>query len=256
MDTALAAVDIAAIVFTVRRTFARRHVLAEGRRHLMETLRGRAFQPGPDGYIAGKALAPHSRRLTVPRPDRRTPAPAQLTFTADFAWHRWWIAGTDGKPPRESSGYERARVASLAVRNAIRDARTAPAPRGTEPTPPRLGPPRTPTTTRLRPRRTRSTTQAGMPLSLRRSRQPPRERGIVAAGCSPPWPGHGPDLGVAQQDAAPCQALPDTAEAAAGGRASARLLRGSDYSSTDQHKMAGEDDHIAPDQCCGDRGTS
>jgi FtsZ-interacting cell division protein ZipA len=38
--------------------------------------------------------------------------------------HRWWIAGTGGKPPRESSRYERARVASLVLQNAIRDART------------------------------------------------------------------------------------------------------------------------------------
>lgn len=37
--------------------------------------------------------------------------------------HRWWIADTSGKPPRESSLYERAQVASLALQNAIRDAR-------------------------------------------------------------------------------------------------------------------------------------
>ncbi|WP_435059722.1 MobF family relaxase [Streptomyces sp. bgisy060] len=126
VDTALAAVDVAAVVFTVRRTFARRHVLAEARRHLLETLRGRAFPPGLDTYIADKALARHGRQLTVPRPGRRTPAPDQLTYTADFTWPtRWWIAGTDGKPPRESSRYERARLASLALQNAIRDARIA-----------------------------------------------------------------------------------------------------------------------------------
>uniref|UniRef100_UPI002F9119CF MobF family relaxase n=1 Tax=Streptomyces sp. NBC_01562 TaxID=2975879 RepID=UPI002F9119CF len=126
VDTALAAVDVAAVVFTVRRTFARRHVLAEARRHLLETLRGREFTRGLDDYIADRALASHSRLLTVPQPGRPTPAPDQLTYTADFAWpHRWWIAGTDGKPPRESSRYERARVASLALQNAIRDARIA-----------------------------------------------------------------------------------------------------------------------------------
>ncbi|MGQ7754895.1 MobF family relaxase (plasmid) [Streptomyces sp. WC2508] len=124
VDTALAAVDVAAVAFTVRRVFARRHVLAEARRHLMETLRGRAFPPGLDDYIADAALSRHSRQLTLPQKGRRTPAPDQLTYTADFAWpHRWWIAGTDGKPPRESSRYERARVASLALQNAIRDAR-------------------------------------------------------------------------------------------------------------------------------------
>lgn len=34
------------------------------------------------------------------------------------------FGGTDGKPPRESSRYERARVASLALQNAICNART------------------------------------------------------------------------------------------------------------------------------------
>ncbi|WP_232838692.1 hypothetical protein [Streptomyces geranii] len=115
VDTALAAVDVAAIVFTVRRSFARRHVLAEARRHLLETLRGRAFEPGLDDSIADLALTRHSRQLTVPQKGRRAPSPDQLSYTADFAWpHRWWIAGTDGEPPRESSRYERARVASLA----------------------------------------------------------------------------------------------------------------------------------------------
>ncbi|MER5501914.1 MobF family relaxase [Streptomyces sp. NPDC002561] len=124
VDTALAAVDVAAVVFTVRGIFARRHVLAEARRHLLETLRGRAFTRGLDDYIADAALSRHSRQLTVPQKDRQAPAPDQLTHTADFAWpHRWWIAGTGGKPPRESSRYERARVASLALQNAIRDAR-------------------------------------------------------------------------------------------------------------------------------------
>ncbi|MGW3958013.1 hypothetical protein ACWEKM_45800, partial [Streptomyces sp. NPDC004752] len=126
VDTVLAAVDIAAIVFTVRRAFARRHILAEARRHLLETLRGHAFQPGLDDSIADEALTRHSRQHTVPQKGRRPPSPDQLTYTADFPWpHRWWIAGTDGKPPLESSRYERARVASLALQNAIHAARTA-----------------------------------------------------------------------------------------------------------------------------------
>ncbi|MFE3583171.1 MobF family relaxase [Streptomyces vinaceus] len=134
VDTALAAIDVAAIVFTVRRSFARRHVLAEARRHLLETLRGRGFTRGLDDYIADAALSRHSRQLTVPVPGRRTPAPDQLTYTADFAWpHRWWVAGVDGKPPRESSRYERARVASLVLQNAIRDARILAALRGEAP---------------------------------------------------------------------------------------------------------------------------
>jgi hypothetical protein len=127
VDTALAIVDVAAVVFTVRGTFARRHVLAEARRHLLETLRGRAFVPGTDSHIATRALERYGRQLTVPQKGRRTPAADQLTYTADFTWPiRWWIAGTDGKPPRESTRYERARVASLALQNAIRAALTAP----------------------------------------------------------------------------------------------------------------------------------
>ncbi|HET6355924.1 MobF family relaxase [Streptomyces sp.] len=128
VDTALAAIDVAAVVYTVRHVFARRHVLAEARRHLAETLRGRAFPPGLDDYIADQALARHARQLTVPQKGRRTPAPDQITYAADFPRPaRWWIAGTDGKPPRASTRYERARVASLALQNAIRAARTAPA---------------------------------------------------------------------------------------------------------------------------------
>lgn len=127
VDTALAAVDVDAVVYTARGIFARRHVLAEARRHLAETLRGRAFPSGLDDYIADTALARHSRRLTVPQDRRRTPAADQITYTADFSWPaRWWIAGTDGKPPRAATRYERARVASLAVQDAIRAARIAP----------------------------------------------------------------------------------------------------------------------------------
>ncbi|MFF8747150.1 MobF family relaxase [Streptomyces californicus] len=114
-------VDVAAVVFTVRRNFSRRHVLAEARRHLLETLRGRAFAPGLDDHITDRALEDHTHRTTGIQPGRRAPDPGQIFYTADFPEpDRWWITGTDGKPPRESSRYERARIASLAVRNAIR----------------------------------------------------------------------------------------------------------------------------------------
>ncbi|MFF0744964.1 hypothetical protein ACFYVL_31640 [Streptomyces sp. NPDC004111] len=124
VDTRLAAIDVAAVVFTVRESFARRHVLAEARRHLMETLRGRAFPPGLDNYIADAALYRHARQTTEPQEGRPAPTADRLVYTAGFALpHRWWIAAADGKPPRESSLYERAQVASLALQNAIRDAR-------------------------------------------------------------------------------------------------------------------------------------
>lgn len=124
MDAALAAVDVAAVVSTVRGKFARRHVLAEARRHPLETRRGQEFTRGLDDYIAGRTLSDLSRQSTVPQPGRRTSAADQLFYTTDFTEpDRWWIAGADGKPPRESSRYERARVASLAVQDAIRAAR-------------------------------------------------------------------------------------------------------------------------------------
>lgn len=126
-DTALATVDVAAVVFTVRGIFSRRHVLAEARRHLLETLRGRAYVPGIASHIADRALERYGRQPTVPQKGRRTPAPDQLSYTADFAWPiRWWIAGSDGKPPRESSRYERATGTSLTLQNAIRAALSAP----------------------------------------------------------------------------------------------------------------------------------
>lgn len=133
VDTALATVDVAAIVFTVRGVF-RRHVLAEARRHLLETLRGRAYVLGIDSHIAVRVLERYGRQLTVPQNGRQIPAPDQLSYTADFAWpSRWWIAGSDGKPPRELTRYERARVASLALQNAIRAALTAPPARAEPP---------------------------------------------------------------------------------------------------------------------------
>ncbi len=57
MDVALAAVDVAAVVFTVREKFSRRHILAEARRHLLETLRGREFTRGLDDYITDRACS-------------------------------------------------------------------------------------------------------------------------------------------------------------------------------------------------------
>ncbi|MEU6406145.1 hypothetical protein [Streptomyces sp. NPDC046985] len=134
VDVVLAAVDVAAVVFTVRGKFARRHVLAEARRHLLETLRGQEFTRGLDDCVANRALSDHGRQATAPQPSRRAPAADQIFYTADFAKpDPWWIAGTDGKPPRESSRYERARVASLAVQGAIRAARAATAGRDDAP---------------------------------------------------------------------------------------------------------------------------
>ncbi|MEK8141575.1 hypothetical protein NKH18_00270 [Streptomyces sp. M10(2022)] len=170
VDTALAAVDVAAIVFTVRESFARRHVLAEARRHLMETLRGRGFTRGLDDYIADAALSRHSRQVTVPQKGRRAPTPDRLRYTADFALpHRWWIAGTGGKPPRSRPATSGPGSPASPCRTRSAMPASFPA-RGTKRRPRPRRPPRTPTTTTTtRRRRTASTTRTGPPRSLRRS---------------------------------------------------------------------------------------
>lgn len=106
-----------------------------------------------------------------------------MTYTADFPLpHRWWIAPAEGRPPRDSSRYERARVASLAVQNAIRDARiradlaategeTASAPHAVDhpgrdaARHRRSGPP--PSKPIIRPRRPRNTSKAARPIRRR-----------------------------------------------------------------------------------------
>jgi hypothetical protein len=120
VDTALAAVDVAAVVSTVRRTFARRHVLAEARRHLLETLRGRAFPPGLDDYIADGALSRHSRQLTGPQPGRRAPTRSRTPPTS--------LGPTGGGSPGPTAnrpGVEPVRAGpggQPRLQNAVRDA--------------------------------------------------------------------------------------------------------------------------------------
>ncbi|MFF0050851.1 MobF family relaxase [Streptomyces sp. NPDC005498] len=125
VDTVLAAIDVAAVVYVVRGSFARRHILAEARRHLAETLRGRPHPRGLDDYITDAALSRYGQQLTRPQPGRRPPPPDLLTYTATWGRPgRWWVAGTDGKPPQASTAYERAQVASRALQDAMRAART------------------------------------------------------------------------------------------------------------------------------------
>ncbi len=204
----LAAVDVAAVVFTVRRNFARRHVLAEARRHLLETLRGHAFTRGLDDYIANRALADHARQTTVPQPGRRAPGADQIFYTADFTEpDRWWIAGAGGKPPRESSRYERARIASLAVRNAIDDALTPPGRMMSRPR--RRRPPRTPSTApagkRPPPRRngrlpSTPTSRPRCPTRIWEAGRPTRRRGCAHRST---WPGSPPSPAWPTPAAAP-----------------------------------------------------
>ncbi|MEU4497538.1 hypothetical protein AB0F96_29870 [Streptomyces sp. NPDC023998] len=127
VDVALAAVDVAAVVYVIRGQFARRHLLAEARRHLAETLRGQPHQPGLDDWIVDVALRRHARPLTRPQPGRRPPPPDLITHTA--TWHRprrWWVS-TPGGRVRESTAYERAQIASRALSAQVRTAPTRPA---------------------------------------------------------------------------------------------------------------------------------
>ncbi|WP_138902427.1 MobF family relaxase [Streptomyces albidochromogenes] len=67
VDIALAAVDVAAVVYVMRGAFKRHHLLAEARRHLAYVLRGRPHQPGLDEQIVQSAVdeytRPASRRM-------------------------------------------------------------------------------------------------------------------------------------------------------------------------------------------------
>ncbi|MFK4070465.1 MobF family relaxase [Streptomyces sp. NPDC029674] len=173
VDTALATVDVAAIVFTVRGVFYRRHVLAEARRHLLETLRGRAYVPGIDSHIADRALERYGRQLTVPQKGRRAPAANQLATPPTSpgpaaGGSRALMGSRPGSRPGTSG------PGSPASPCRTRSAPPSPhRPHGTKPRPrPRRAHSRPPATT-TRPRRTASTNPAGWPLRPRRSGPPP-----------------------------------------------------------------------------------
>ncbi|WDM16827.1 relaxase domain-containing protein [Streptomyces lavenduligriseus] len=167
VDVTLAAVDVAAVVFTVREKFSRRHILAEARRHLLETLRGREFSRGLGDYIARRALLRYSRRHTVTQPGREAPAADRMTYTPTF---RCRTGG--GSPPPKARRHGSPAAASGPVSPAL-PCRTRSATPASEPTPlpptrrrprPSPRPPITATSrARRRPLPTPSTTPAGPP---------------------------------------------------------------------------------------------
>ena len=61
VDIVLAAVDITAVVYVMRGAFKRHHLLAEARRHLAHTLRGRPHEPGLDEQIVQTAVDDYTR---------------------------------------------------------------------------------------------------------------------------------------------------------------------------------------------------
>ncbi|WP_398915348.1 hypothetical protein [Streptomyces sp. 2132.2] len=67
VDVALAAVNVAAVVYVMRGAFKRHRLLAEARRHLSYVLRGRPHRSGLDAEIGQAAIdsytRPASRRM-------------------------------------------------------------------------------------------------------------------------------------------------------------------------------------------------
>ncbi len=61
VDIALAAVDVVAVVYVMRGAFQRHHLLAEARRHLAYSLRGRPHQPGLDETIVQTVVDDYTR---------------------------------------------------------------------------------------------------------------------------------------------------------------------------------------------------
>nr|WP_231512687.1 MobF family relaxase [Streptomyces rimosus] len=88
VDTALAAVDVAAIVFTVRNSFARRHVLAEARRHLLETLRGGGGPHALAAYLTQLADTDGRNTAVGTSYSREEAHPAILNWTQSSAADR------------------------------------------------------------------------------------------------------------------------------------------------------------------------
>ncbi|MFC9619420.1 hypothetical protein ACFTXM_05290 [Streptomyces sp. NPDC056930] len=72
VDVALAAVDVAAVVFVMNGggRFHRRHLHAEARRHLALVLRGRRRDPGLDERIVNAALDTHCLDISEPKTTR------------------------------------------------------------------------------------------------------------------------------------------------------------------------------------------
>ncbi|GAA2509572.1 hypothetical protein GCM10010406_52530 [Streptomyces thermolineatus] len=109
VDIALAAVDVAAVVYVMRGAFKRHHLLAEARRHLSYVLRGRPHQAGLDETIVQTAIddytRPASRRMMTA--DLRALYPRD---TEDQAVLRPLTRKRTAPP------YERARLAADALR--------------------------------------------------------------------------------------------------------------------------------------------
>ena len=127
VDVDLAAVDVAATVYTHHGQFRRRHLLAEARRHLARELRGRRAEPGLESRIVDAAIRGHCVDVTPPRPPGRRPRPPGHTvYTA--AWHpalpprRGGVEGLEDAVV-ELSVHERAVATSIRLQALLRSSR-------------------------------------------------------------------------------------------------------------------------------------
>ncbi|TVZ76878.1 TrwC relaxase [Streptomyces sp. BK340] len=118
VDIALAAVDTVAVVYVMRGAFKRHHLLAEARRHLSYTLRGRHHQPGLDELIVQTAIDDYTRPVgrRMMTADLRALYPRDLE---DQAVLRPLTRNRSALP------YERARLAADALRVRVQAERRA-----------------------------------------------------------------------------------------------------------------------------------
>ncbi|MFJ5026379.1 MobF family relaxase [Streptomyces goshikiensis] len=118
VDVALAVAETIAVVYVMRGAFARRHLLAEARRHLSYALRGRPHRPGLDEEIVQAAIDGYARRASrrMLTSDLRALCPRD---TEDQAVLRALTR------KRAASLYERARLAAGGLTARVRAARRA-----------------------------------------------------------------------------------------------------------------------------------
>jgi hypothetical protein len=128
VDVDLAAVDVAATVYTHCEQFRRRHLLAEARRHLARELRGRRAAPGLDNQIVDAAVGAHCVDITPPPMAGRRPRPPGHT-ACTAAWHPPLSARRDRFEPVEDavpqlSVHARAVATSISLQALLRASRT------------------------------------------------------------------------------------------------------------------------------------
>ncbi|WP_327379028.1 relaxase domain-containing protein (plasmid) [Streptomyces sp. NBC_01216] len=119
VDVVLAAVDVVAVVYVMRGTFKRHHLLAEARRYLSYVLRGQPHQPGLDEQIVQTVVDDYTR-----------PVGRGRKMTADL--HALYPRDTDDQAvlrplirKRTAPLYARARLAAGALNARVYELRRA-----------------------------------------------------------------------------------------------------------------------------------